>query len=135
MLAIDLDHIDEPLKHPRRVTEEGGVLNIPPEEEFPGMWNLQVELSTRYGSAQVRGAQVPQLVSEQLVPPFSCQPQGRPILDNRDGPPAGPVQGLGYVNRRQAVGCHTLLFGALIGYGPKPGRPGLAGGGAACSRV
>ena len=70
MLTIDLDHVDDPLKHARRVTEQGGVLNVPAEAELPGRLNLQVEISTRYGSAELRGAQVPLLVSEQLVPPF-----------------------------------------------------------------
>jgi len=56
MLAIDLDHVDDPLKHARHVTEQGGVLNVPPEAEFPGRLNLQVELSTRYSSVELRGA-------------------------------------------------------------------------------
>jgi hypothetical protein len=56
MLTIDLDHVDDPLEHARRLTEQGGVFNVPAEAELPGRLNLQVEFLTRYASAELRGA-------------------------------------------------------------------------------
>ena len=40
-IKFALYHVDDPLKHARRVTEQGGVLNVPPEAEFPGMLNTR----------------------------------------------------------------------------------------------
>jgi hypothetical protein len=46
MLAIDLVHFDDPLKHARHVTEQGSVLGVLAEAELPVRLNLKVEFLT-----------------------------------------------------------------------------------------